>query len=333
MATVQGSQLKLNDGRMVTPQTGGWYDGQQYWNGSLSNPGQINSQSNQPGAGTQVSNEVIAQTNPNNVGYIEQRKKETAAKPQAQSGGLPTAGNAQMPGVGQLAGAGTGVQMPAAPTIDLPKLYESLYANSGIKTKQDELAEMNRRFTEVQGQINDNPFLSEATRVGRIAKADELYQNRTKNTRDEIATVKADIETQLNLQTKQFDINSQAAKDALNQFNALLEMGALDNASGEDIANITRATGLSSGAIQGAIENSRQSGLQTSIQSFDDGDEEGFVVLTIDQGGNIVNSQRQVTGVSGKKRTFDTTTFLTTEGNNTNVNSGGGDEISGLWNA
>ena len=51
-------------------QTGGWYDGRQYWNGTFSQPGQIHPQSNQVGAGQQVSNAVIAQTNPANVAYI-----------------------------------------------------------------------------------------------------------------------------------------------------------------------------------------------------------------------------------------------------------------------
>lgn len=71
MATVQGSQVKLNNGQVVTPQQGGWYDGQQYWNGSLSSAGQINSQSNQQGAGQQVSSVVVAQTNPTNVDYLK----------------------------------------------------------------------------------------------------------------------------------------------------------------------------------------------------------------------------------------------------------------------
>lgn len=299
MAVIQGSQVKLDNGQLITPQTGGWYDGQQYWNGSLSAPGQINTQSNQPGAGTQVSNTVVAQTNPNNVAYLEEQKKKYAQAPQPST--MPTPGNASMPGVGNLAGPGTGVGFtPTTPTIDLPKLYESLYANSGIKDLQDKLAQYDMDKTTADAGINDNPFLSEATRVGRIAKTQELYDNRTRNIRDQIATVKADIETQLNLQTKQFDINSQAAKDSLSQFNALLEMGALDNASGEDIANITKATGLSSGLIASAINSQKTSGYQTSVQSFDDGDEEGFIIYTIDQGGNIVNQSKQVTGTSGK---------------------------------
>lgn len=70
MAIIAGSQVKLNNGQLVTPSQGAWYDGQQYWGGTLSNPGQINPFSDQKGAGEQVSNEVISQTNPNNVQFI-----------------------------------------------------------------------------------------------------------------------------------------------------------------------------------------------------------------------------------------------------------------------
>lgn len=76
---VQGNQVKLNNGQVVTASTGGWYDGQQFWGNTLSSPGQINSLSNQQGAGQNVSNEVIAQTNPANVSYIEQLRKSGGA--------------------------------------------------------------------------------------------------------------------------------------------------------------------------------------------------------------------------------------------------------------
>ena len=43
-------------------QQGGWYEGKQYWNGTFSQPGQIHTQSNQPGAGQMVSAEVNRQS-------------------------------------------------------------------------------------------------------------------------------------------------------------------------------------------------------------------------------------------------------------------------------
>jgi len=62
---------------MPTPQAppggfkqGGWYEGRQFWNGSFSGPGQLHPDSGAVGAGQDVSDEVIAQTKPENVPYI-----------------------------------------------------------------------------------------------------------------------------------------------------------------------------------------------------------------------------------------------------------------------
>lgn len=63
MATVQdasSNKIKLNNGSTVTANTGGWYDGQQYWGGSLSAKGVENSLSNSATAGQKVSAEVNA---------------------------------------------------------------------------------------------------------------------------------------------------------------------------------------------------------------------------------------------------------------------------------
>lgn len=63
MATIidaSSNKIKLDNGSVVTANTGGWYDGQQYWGGTLSQRGVINSLSNQQGAGQRVSDEVNA---------------------------------------------------------------------------------------------------------------------------------------------------------------------------------------------------------------------------------------------------------------------------------
>ena len=135
----------------------------------------------------------------------------------------------------------------------MPELYKTYYESSGITAIEKELAERETQYLQAKGKISDNPFLDASMVDKRLRRLQQKYEEETVGLRNEIATKKADIETQLNLQTKQFDINSQAAKDALNRFNTLLSMGALDSASGEDIANITRATGISSSMIQSAI--------------------------------------------------------------------------------
>jgi len=197
-------------------------------------------------------------------------------------------------GRGYAAGTeGTGVT-PAA-SINLPEMYKGLTQSSNIGQKQEQLSQYQKEYTDATAKINDNPFLSEATRVGRVAKLDQLYQDRTRNLQNDIAVTKADIETQLNLQTKQFDINSQQAQQAMSQFNNLLASGALDNASGQDIANIVRSTGMSSSMVNSAIEASKASrtrSAETPTQTiqFDDGTNTGYAVIN-SKTGEIINKQ------------------------------------------
>jgi uncharacterized FlaG/YvyC family protein len=295
-------------------QQGGWYAGRQYWGGTLSEPGAIHPSSNQVGAGQAVSNEVVAQTNPANVPYIQQQQQQAAAKPTTPVASI-TPGTPSP--TGQPAGttgatSGLGTFTPTA-MLNLPDLYKSLYEGSGISNIEKQYSDMEKSFIEAKGKVNDNPFLSEATRVGRVAKLETLFNERTANLKNDIATKKADIETQINLQTKQFDINSQAATQALNQFNSLLSSGALDNASGEDIANITRSTGISSNMIQSAIASNKAKNVKTQlIQSTADSGEVTVSVVNADTGevikqtslGMIGNAQTGAKATEAEKLTY-----------------------------
>lgn len=253
-------------------QEGGWYKGRQFKGGTLSDPGVIHPGSAQIGAGRAVSTEVIAQTDPANVAFIAEERRKAQAQPTA-----PVAPPAQLPGV-QPGQPGAPAITPQ-PTLNLPELSESLFAESGVREIETQLSGMERSFIEAKGKVNDNPFLSEATRVGRIAKLETLFQERTANIRGDIATKKADIETKLNLELKQFDINSQQARDALDQFNTLLNIGALSGASGEDIAQLTRSTGISSTMIRSAIKASTAKDANTKLITSTDN--QGIVTATL----------------------------------------------------
>lgn len=294
MATViNGSQIKLNDGKVVQASQGGWYDGQQFWGGTLSAPGVINSQSNQQGAGQAVSKEVVQQTNPANWDYIQKQQQSYTGNTQS------------LPGeAGQSSGLGD-MGITAPETINLPQLYENFYKESGIRDIEAELAIKTNEYNSAVAKIKDNPYLSEATMTGRIKKITEKFDADKLNYQNQVATKKADIETRLNLESKQFDINSQVAKQAFEQYQSLLSSGALDNASGEDIANITRSTGLSSSMIQSAIDANKQKNVSISTIQFDDGTNQGFVVIN-DKTGEIIN--RQTVGASTKKTGGGTTT-------------------------
>lgn len=334
MATVVNpstNQVKLNNGQVVNASSGGWYDGQQYVNGSLSNPGQINPNSNQQGAGQAVSQQVVAQTNPNNVNYVNNARANAGLAPSPQAtnpapvpqeavinpqganydqtnaaGGTAAGGASAAGGVGAggagLGGAGVGLGVAATPPINLPSIYQNLYNAAGISDLEKQLADKANAFNSASSEINDNPYLSESNRVGRVQKLQTDYNNDTKALEDKIATSKADIQTQLDLQTKQFDINSQSAQQAMSQFNSLLSSGALSGASGQDIANLTQATGLSSTMIQAAISAQTAKDQKTQVMSFDDGTNQGFVVINPDTGQIIskqtIGASKSVNGAS-----------------------------------
>jgi hypothetical protein len=283
----------------VTPpaggfQTGGWYSGRQYWNGTLSEPGVIHPESNQQGAGQTVSPQVNAASaaqqgvSPQQLEtYLQQQRDQSAQVAPAASVTPTPQENVTPAATTGVETAGTGVGYTTQPTIDLQSLYNQAYQTAGIADLQTKYSEMQKALTEAKGKNNDNPFLSEASRVGREAKLQKLFDERTANILSDIAMKKADVETQMNLATKQYDINTQASKDALNQFNSLLSAGALNNASGQDIANLTKATGLSSTMIQSAIKANKTKGAQTT--SYSDGTNDYFV--TVDNDGNIINKQ------------------------------------------
>lgn len=194
----------------------------------------------------------------------------------------------------QQSSVGTPGQIPVfnQPSINLPELYQGLYDKSEIKGIEEELSSKSRAYTEQVAKIKDNPYLSEATMTGRLSKLQDKFNADTANIRSDIATRKADIETQLNIQTKQFDINSQQAQQAFQQFNSLLGAGALDSASGEDIASITRATGIPSSIIQSAIgvsRKGREKKLDTQvIQSTNDSGVVTVSVVNADTG-EVIN--------------------------------------------
>lgn len=286
---------------------GAWYNGRQYWDGTLSEPGVIHPNSPQQGSGQAVSKEVVQQTNPNNWAYIqsEQEKARKAYDNIDQGTGLPKVNKpvvaAKAPAVTKPTGS---VTMPQLPTIDLKTTFNSLWESSGIGDIERSISDIEKRMASKQqgyntaaSNYNDNPFLSEGERVGRNQKLATDYQNaiaadqnELATKKNDLATKKADIETKLNIELKQFDINSNAAQQAMQQFNTLLSMGALDGASGEDIANITRQTGLSSTMIQSAINAKNQKAIETSVINFDDGENQGFVVINKETG-EIINKE------------------------------------------
>jgi hypothetical protein len=282
-------------------QEGGWYNGRQYIGGTLSEPGQIHPGSSQVGAGQLVSPEVNAasaaqqgQTAQQLEAYLQKQRQQQAKLQPTPAMPTPTGGAGAMATTASMAGAGGGMgtglpQQQAA--INLPEVYKSLYEGSGITEKEQALANSEKMFLEAKGKISDNPFTSAAQIDQRLQRLQRKYEEETAPIRSEIAQKKADIETQLQLQTKQFDINSQSARDALTYFNTLLDAGALNSASGEDIAAITRTTGIPSSAIQSAIKAKTATKADTEIVKSE-ADDGTVTISTIDKNtGEVINQQ------------------------------------------
>lgn len=210
-------------------------------------------------------------------------------------------------GVGSMFGdtASTGV-------LNLPDLYKNLTASSGIAEIEKGITDKTNAYNDAQAKINDNPFLSEASRVGRVQKLTTDFNNSIKTAQDSLTMKKQDIATQLDLQTKQFDINSQTAKMALDKFNTLLSSGALAGASGNDIAAITRATGISSTMIQSAIGAQKQKDMKTSVSTVDDGKNQYSVVIDSNTG-RIISKEIIAASKPEKVAAGETKTKVTTD--------------------
>ena len=320
MATVVSpNTIKLNSGQTVTPQNGGWYDGQQFVNGTLSNPGVINSQSTQQGAGQAVSAAVVAQTNPNNVTYLQSQNPQAAPATTPATPSTPTSTPAASTGTTGATGT-----ISAAPTIDLVGITNAAYntpeitaANQAITDANTELTTRQQALADAQAEINDNPFYSEATRVGKQAKlTDEanadmtVIQNKISEAQGTLASLKADAAIKVNAATGQYNIDNTAYQENLSQFNSLLSNGALDNASGTDIANLATQTGIPTSEIQSMVDASKKKNNPISIVQATD-NQRNLTILGVDSTGTIVN-QTTIAGAGKSTKTTGTGTTPTT---------------------
>lgn len=298
-------------------QEGGWYSGRQYWGGTLSDVGTIHPLSNQIGAGQAVSNEVNAQSAaaqgvsvPQFDAYLSgQRLKQQQIQNSGGGASLGTAGAGSgfaMPDTvpASNGGGGGGAGFMAPTTLNLQSVYDKAYQESGIMALQDEFNQKNKALIEQSSLINENPYYSEATRVGRIAKLEEVANKDLTRIQNEIAQKKADVDTKLGLATKQFDINQSASNQALNQFNSLLAAGALDNASGGDLAQFSAATGLPASFIQSAVKLSQQKNVESKlIEATDDYGNVTVSLVQIKDGQMTVVGKQSLGKIAGSKST------------------------------
>ena len=297
---VSPSTIRLNNGQTVAPQKGGWYDGQQFFNGSLSNPGQINSQSPQQGAGQQVSAAVVAQTNPANVDYLaKQGAPPPTTTPATPTPSTPTTLTSP---IGSTDATGATGSISAAPTIDLVAITNAAYNTPEITAAKKAITDRQTALNTALAGINDNPFYSEATRVGKVAKLTDEANADIKVQQDTLASLKADAAIKVNAAQGQYNIDNTAYQENLKQFDSLLSSGALDNASGTDIANLATQTGIPTSMIHSMVTASKaKNAPKVSIVQATD-NQGNLTILGVDSTGKIVQ-QTTIPG-AGKEATY-----------------------------
>lgn len=179
-------------------------------------------------------------------------------------------------------------------------------ANSAITAANTKLRTRQQALADAQANINDNPFYSEATRVGRAAKLDEkanddfiVIQNEINAGQNALASLKADAAIKVNAAAGQYDIERTVYQDTLTKFNNLISMGGLDNASDGDIAAMAFATGMPTSmikSIQGVSQKKNNPVEKPSIQTATD-NQGNLSIIAVDPLTGKVISQTTINSV------------------------------------
>lgn len=192
---------------------GGWYEGRQYIGGTFSDPGQIHPQSTQQGAGQQVSKEVIAQTAPENVAYIEQqRKQQPTQEPKSAEEVTPYLDKFQTDLLSAATAPPTRIPTPAElktelqPETGLPELldrtgqFEELRTTHGVADLEKTLTDLKAQEDELYAGFREQKFTEEGKPVplnviaGRVGEEERQYLER----KDYIGRQKARVVDELN---------------------------------------------------------------------------------------------------------------------------------------
>lgn len=195
-------------------QQGGWYSGRQYWNGTLSAPGVINSQSDQQGAGQAVSNEVNNQSaqqqgvsQPQFSAYLANTPAPQMTNTQqvqaytngVQNGFVQNYQDPNSPGVQKLTDIATGLKslLPAqAPTApNLMDTYNKLTGDGTLKDLESNLIKLKADKADALAQFDVNKTAERSKPVamnimeGRISRQAKTAQENIDFIDRQISTV------------------------------------------------------------------------------------------------------------------------------------------------
>ena len=151
------------------------------------------------------------------------------------------------------------------PTININELYEKELNSPDITNLQKEIDTKKQGYNTAVTNINDNPYASEATRVGKIRRLDESAQREIQSLEGNLAQRKADAQVKMNIAMQQYQVDSQTYQNELNKLNMLISSGALMNANSSDIAQVAMATGLTTSMVKGIQDKMKSDQIKPQV--------------------------------------------------------------------
>lgn len=176
------------------------------------------------------------------------------------------------------------------PTVDLNAVYDQVMNTPEYQQLKKQYDEKQKAYNDSITGINDNPFYSEATRGGKIARLNDTSQRDLELLANQIAEKKADAQVRVNLASQQYNINNQAYTNALSKLDLLLKSNALEGMSTPELTNLAVQTGLTVGQLKSITEASKQANVKPQV--ITNTDDYGNVTITVVDAntGNIINN-------------------------------------------
>lgn len=205
-------------------------------------------------------------------------------------------------------------QTTQQPTLDVNQLYTDSISSPEMKQTeldlqnvQSEITARQTAYAQAEAEVNDNPWYSEATRVGKLSKLEQKYNRDLQNLvsqqsiyENKILGYKADATTKVNMALKQYDINNAEYQNRLNEFNVLLQTGAIQNLGDSSLASLSQSTGFSMETLKSIQGKMNEKEVKPQLVSNEDAN--GNVTLTVVDlnTGKVISNQSLGNVGSGK---------------------------------
>lgn len=171
--------------------------------------------------------------------------------------------------------------------------YDAFFNTSEINQLKADIDEKKKARDIAVAKINDNPFYSEATRVGKINQINQQADAEIGTLQEGLNQLISDAEIRYNIATQQYNVEQDRYKNALSQLNLLIDTGAISNLNPADLAELAKETGLTVDMLKQIQLQTAEKGSGISPQVITQTDNDGNVTaVVIDKNtGNIINKQ------------------------------------------